>query len=76
MEESGMILAEINDAFILHRQVCKTCGSDGPALCRTGLNLLLQFQLLLVAEVERDMSDVRRKGEAKNSQAAAGMPAV
>jgi len=49
-----MTLTSINEAFILHREVCKVCASDGPAVCKKGLHLLLHFHQLIVSEVAHE----------------------
>ena len=65
-----MTLTSINEAFILHRQACKTCAADTPAVCKTGLHLLLHFHQLILNEVDREVAHEKAKAEVAEIQEA------
>ena len=65
-----MTLTSINEAFMRHRAVCKVCASDGPAVCKKGLPLLLHFHRLILNEVDREVAHEKAKAEVAEIQEA------
>jgi hypothetical protein len=65
-----MTLTSINEAFIMHRKVCKTCAGDDEKVCKAGLNLLLHFHQLIVYEVDREVAHEKAKAEVAEIQEA------
>lgn len=43
-----MTLTKANEDFILHSSVCKTCGSNGGAVCRIGMEIQRAFHAVIV----------------------------
>jgi RecJ-like exonuclease len=46
-------LTSINCEFMAHRRVCAQCGSDGPRVCETGVDLLLQYHQVIQDQIRK-----------------------
>jgi hypothetical protein len=45
---ASVTATSLNEQFMQHRMTCKVCDSEGPALCRVGLKLVLAFHQVIV----------------------------
>ena len=62
-----MTLTKANEDFMLHRSVCKTCGSNGGAVCRIGMELQRAYYAV-IQEAARKLP-FRSKAEQEKRQA-------
>ncbi len=54
-----MTLTSVNQSFMKHREQCPLCCSSGPGLCRVGMELMRLFHAVLVAEIAKEMRELK-----------------
>lgn len=55
----GVTLTQINEEFMLHRQTCKLCGTNGPGVCLFGLKLLTMFHDVILEAIAQEVKPER-----------------
>jgi hypothetical protein len=63
----SMTLTSINEQFMAHRQHCAACRSNGAALCRIGMELILAFHDVIVAT---SLTEIRAQEAARRKATA------